>query len=96
MGVGVGTLNIVDGCGDARTRTEVGRCSAREFASERVDADAFDAFIPPWPRITGVFGNDGAGDDASKMSEMGGMLTPCSRRSRPVLLGRLSWGAAAS
>ena len=66
------------------------RCGAREFASERVDADAFDAFDPPWPRITGVFGNDGAGDDASEMGEMGGMLIPCSRRSRPVLLGRLS------
>ena len=43
-----------------------------------------------------MFGRDGAGDDASDIGEMGGMLIPCSRRSRPVLFGRFSWGGAAS
>lgn len=68
------------------------RCGATELASERVDADAFDAVDAPGPcpRNTGVFGKEGAGDDASEMGEMGGMLIPCSRRSLPVLLGRLS------
>ena len=70
------------------------RGGATEFASER--EDALDAFDCPRPMITGVFGRDGAGDDASEMGEMGGILIVCSLRSLPVLFGRLSCGGATS
>lgn len=65
---------------------------AAEFASER--AEVLDAFEWPMPTTTGVLGRDGAGDDASEIGEMGGMLIVCSLRRRPVLFGRFSGGMA--
>ncbi len=44
----------------------------------------------------GVSGTEGAGDEASEIGEMGGMLIVCSMRSRPVLFGRFSCGGGTS
>ncbi len=67
------------------------RCGATELTRERLEA-----FEADWPAWTGASDVDGAGDGASEMGEMGGMVIDCSLRSLPVLFGRRSCGAGSN